>query len=389
VDFRLPPDVLALKEEVCAFLRRELPPDYRGPVTLGDQEDWPRFRAFQRRFGERGWLSLMWPKEYGGAGLTALHHAVFLEEVAYHRAPGFDFSGVQYLAPALLHWGTEEQKRTFLPPIARGEVVWAQGYSEPEAGSDLAGLRTTAVEEGDFFVINGSKIWTSLGHRADWMFVLARTNPDAPKHRGISFLLVDMKTPGITVRPIVNLAGVHHFNQVFFDNVRVPKENLVGEKDRGWYVAMTVLSYERSGINYPAEARRALDDLTAWLRAQGRTGPAGDPRHRHRLAECYIEVHTARLLAYRVAWLQSRGEVPVKEASISKLFGSEVLMRTAGACLEALGPYGQLEPGDPRAPLRGDLERLWLCARSNLIGAGTSEVQRTILAHRGLGLPRG
>jgi len=384
MDFRLGPDEERFRQEVRDFLRRELPSDWDG----FDDEDagWEFTLQMRKKLAQKGWLTLHWPREYGGMGASPLLQLVFNEEMSYHGAPGRDIFGTRMLAGALMVWGTEEQKRTFLPPIARGEVQWCQGYSEPEAGSDLASLKTTAVEEGDFFVVNGSKIWTSFAHRADWIFLLARTNPYAPKHRGISFLLVDMKTPGITVRPIINMAGDHHFNQVFFDRVRVPKENLVGEKDRGWYVAMTVLSFERSAVGYSAGARRKLERLAGFLKE---TGGGGDPRIRHRFADLWIEAETARLLAYRVAWLQAKGEVPSTEASISKLFGSEMSQRVSRFGLEAMGPYAQLVKGSKWARLHGAFQRTWLYSFAMTIGAGTSEVQRSIIAVRGLGLPRG
>ncbi|GBD11136.1 Putative acyl-CoA dehydrogenase FadE17 [bacterium HR23] len=293
------------------------------------------------------------------------------------------------LGPTLMIWGSEEQKREFLPPIARGEVNWCQGYSEPGSGSDLASLQTRAVADGDDFIINGSKIWTSRAHRADWMFLLARTNPDAPKHRGITFFLVDMRTPGISIRPIVNMAGVHHFNQVFFDNVRVPKRQVVGEVDRGWYVAVTLLDFERSGVEYPTQARRYTEELARYAREADGGKLAKDPRWRARLAEMYLEAQVGRMLAYRVAYLQSQKQVPNKEASISKVFGTELLQRVAQTGMEMLGLYGLLDKGAPKAPLAGIISRLWLCARCTAIGAGTSEIQRNIIALRGLGLPRG
>jgi alkylation response protein AidB-like acyl-CoA dehydrogenase len=281
MEYRFSPEEEAFRHEVRAFLRRELPPGYIGPATLGDEEDAALHRRMQRLLAQRGWLTIGWPREYGGQGASPILQTIFTEEVAYHRSPGVDTAGVKMLGPTLMLWGSEEQKRAFLPPIARGEVNWCQGYSEPGSGSDLASLQTRAVADGDDFVITGSKIWTSRAHRADWMFLLARTNPEAPKHRGITFFLVDMRTPGITIRPIINMAGVHHFNQVFFDNVRVPKKQVVGEVDRGWYVAVTLLDFERSGVEYPAQARRYVEELAHYAREAhgGRMAatPAGAP----------------------------------------------------------------------------------------------------------------
>ena len=204
---------------------------------------------------------MAWPREYGGQDASNVKSAIFAEEMTYHEAPGKDNWGIGMLAPAVMQHGTPEQKRKYLPPIASGEVTWCQGFSEPESGSDLASLRTRAVRDGNDYLITGQKIWSSEAHRSDWMFLLARTDPDAPKHRGITYFLVDLKTPGITIRPIINMVGDHHFNEEYFDNVRVPSENIIGEVDRGWYVAMTTLNSERDGTMYTAKARKPLDLL--------------------------------------------------------------------------------------------------------------------------------
>jgi alkylation response protein AidB-like acyl-CoA dehydrogenase len=295
------------------------------------------------------------------------------------------------LGPTLMIYGSEEQKRTHLPPISRGEVQWCQGYSEPESGSDLASLSTRAVRDGDDYVINGSKIWTTMAHRADWIFMLARTDPDAPKHRGISFILVDMKSPGIQVRPIINMTDGHEFNQVIFDNVRVPRRNLVGEENRGWYVAVTLLDFERSGIEYSAMARRLLDDVWGYTGEVKYNGQplVQVPWVRQLLADRYIECEVARLMAYNVAYMQGQGLVPNKEASMSKVFGSETLKRVTAASMEVLGIYGVLGRDEKWAPLKGRVPEHWMISFSHTIAGGTSEVQRNIIAGRGLGLPRG
>jgi len=295
------------------------------------------------------------------------------------------------MGATLMMHGSEEQKSLHLPPVARGEVQWCQGYSEPETGSDLASLNTRAVRDGDEFVINGSKIWTSMAHRGDWIMLLARTDTDAPKHRGISFFLVDMKTPGIQVRPIVNMAGRHDFNQVIFDNVRVPARNLVGEENRGWYVAVTLLDFERSGIDYSANGRRLLDDTWRYAADTKRNGQvlAQVPWVRNQMADRYIECEVARLIAYNVAYMQGEGLVPNKEASMSKVFGSETVQRVTKTCMEVLGMYGFLNRRDKWAPLQGRIQENWMMSFSGTIAAGTSEIQRNVIANRGLGLPRG
>ena len=367
-----------------SFLRAELRDRPSGGI-----EGWRFYRGFIKKLAERGWLTLAWPKEWGGQGASHMMQLVYNEEIAYHDAPAIDL-GTDRVGPTIMLYGTEEQKQRFLPPIVRAEVVWCQGFSEPGAGSDLASLQTRAVEDGDAFVINGTKIWTSLAQLADWMILLARTDPNAPKHKGISYFLVDMKTPGITVRPLVDMLGRQTFNQVFFDNVRVPRDCLLGELNRGWYIATTTLDFERSGIQRVMGGYRTYEQLVAYARETRRDGRPilAQPAVRHRLAELKIEFEVGRLLAYRVAWLQSQGQVPNYEASVSKLYGSELTQRLANVGVHLLGLGGQLAPGSPWAPLQGRIESLYLNAGSLTIAAGTGEVQRNIIAQRGLGLPR-
>ena len=269
--------------------------------------------------------------------------------------------------------------------------MWCQGFSEPSAGSDLASLQTSAVAEGDYFVVNGQKIWTSLAHRADWCILLARTDPEAPKHKGISYFLLDMRTPGVDVRPLVDMTGRHTFNELFFDNVRVPRDCLVGEMNRGWYIAAATLDFERSGINRVVTGIRVYDELLGYAAETLVDGRRllDDMRVRHKLAELAIEFQAGRLLAYRVASMQARGQIPNAEASMSKLYGSELQQRLAGAGMEVLGLGGQLEPGSRWAPLEGRVEAFYLFAAALTIAAGTSEIMRGIIAGRGLGLPRG
>jgi hypothetical protein len=391
MDFSFSPEEEAFRQEIREFAKRELPPDWEGGGRWPEEWDWDFTLKMRKKLAEKGWLVMHWPKEYGGQAASPLRQLIFNEEMAYNRIPGRDIFGARMMGPTVMLFGTEEQKKTFLPPVARGEVQWCQGYSEPEAGSDLASLSTRAVEDGDDYIINGSKIWTTLAHRADWIMILARTDPDAPKHRGISFFLVDMKSPGISVQPIYNMAGYHDFNQVFLDNVRVPKRNMVGEKNKGWYVAVTLLDFERSGIDYAAVSRRLLKELVEYAKEQKGDGRPlyDDPRVRNMLAERAIECEVARLLAYEVAWMQSKGLVPNKEASMSKAFGSETQQRVAATGMQLLGLYSQLARDSKWAPLRGRVQEIWMVSFSTTIAAGTSEVQRNIIALRGLGLPRG
>ena len=391
MDFQFSADDDAFRRELQGFLGQELPPSWVGGGIWPEEEDWEFTLQMRRKLAQRGWLTMQWPEEYGGQGASPVRSAIFNEEMTYHRAPGREIFGVRMLAPTLMLFGTEEQKKAFLLPVSRGEVQWCQGYSEPGSGSDLASLQTRAVPDGDDYVVNGSKIWTSMAHRADWMMLLARTEPDAPKHRGISFLLIDMRSPGISMQPIHNMTGDHDFNQVFFDNVRVPRKNLVGEENRGWYVGMTLLDFERSGIDFPATCRRLLGELADRVRKNGENGGrvSTDPRVRNVLADRYIETEASRLLAYNVAWMQGQGHVPNREASMSKVFGSETLHRVTSTGLEVLGLYGQLRPGDKWAPLMGQVPEHWMYTFAFMVAAGSSEIQRNIIASRGLGLPRG
>jgi alkylation response protein AidB-like acyl-CoA dehydrogenase len=292
--------------------------------------------------------------------------------------------------PTIMVHGTEEQKQRFLPPILSGEQSWCQGFSEPEAGSDLANLQTRAVRDGDDFVINGQKIWTSMAQHAHWMNILARTDPDAPKHKGISYFLVDMKSPGISVRPLVNMVGAADFNEVFFENVRVPKENLLGEENRGWYLATTTLDFERSNIASTTNLVLMVSDLVDWVRAHA-SAPECTIGHRaslrYELADRTVEAQIARLMSYRVISMQNAGLIPNKESSVAKLYSSELEQRVAQTAMRALGSYGLLLNGE--APLRGSIARMYLYAVALTIGGGTSEIQRNIVAMRGLGMPRG
>ena len=381
----------AFRRELTEFVRQERVPEWDDADRGSDEASWTATKQMRQKLADRGWLTMHWPEEYGGQKASPVRSTIFNDEMTYHRAPGRDNFGVRMMGATLMMHGSEEQKSLHLPPVARGEVQWCQGYSEPETGSDLASLDTRAVRDGDEFVINGSKIWTSMGHRGDWIMLLARTDTDAPKHRGISFFLVDMKTPGIQVRPIIDMASRHNFNQVIFDNVRVPARNLVGEENRGWYVAVTLLDFERSGIDYSSNGRRLLDDTWRYATDTKRDGQvlAQVPWVRNLMADRYIECEVARLIAYNVAYMQGEGLVPNKEASMSKVFGSETVQRVTKTCMEVLGMYGFLNRRDKWAPLEGRIQENWMMSFSGTIAAGTSEIQRNVIASRGLGLPRG
>ncbi len=394
MDFRFTPDEEMFRHEVRSFIQAELPAGWEerfaesGRPGAADDDLWTFSRQFTARLAERKWLAMAWPREYGGLDATHMQQLIYNEEMAYHATPGGGGMGVAWVGPAIMLYGTREQQDRFLPRITAGDDVWCTLYSEPGAGSDLAALQTRATRDGDDFVISGQKIWTSGAHRSNWGWLAARTDPDAPKHKGISTFVVPMDTPGVTVRPLINLAGHHGFNEVFFDNVRVPKDYLVGELNRGWYHVAVALDFERSGIANYANGRRLLEQLSTVV-AENPELLRNNPSVRLRLADRAVELAVGTSIAYRIPWMQSRGKIPNYEASMSKLFGSELTQRIAATGIEVLGQYGQLKPGSPAARLQGRLADAYETAVSATIAAGTSEIQRGIIAGRGLGLPRG
>ncbi|MGE0229296.1 MAG: acyl-CoA dehydrogenase family protein [Dehalococcoidia bacterium] len=396
------PEQAAFREEVRSFIEERLPAAYRSHEHGAGMLSWYRHRKSENgalrgaaqewasALSERGWVAPHWPKEYGGAGLTSWEQFIFNEEMAKGRAPMIGGSGVVMLGPTLIVHGSEEQKRKYLPRILSGEVAWAQGYSEPGAGSDLASLQTRAVRDGDEYVINGQKIWTSSAHFADALFALVRTDPDAPKHRGISFVLIeDIKTPGLTVRPLIDAAWGHEVNETFFEDVRIPGENVVGEVNRGWYVGMTLLDFERSGISDAVGQRREFRELLAAARGDARSSLGRSPALRGRLTDRAIAIEVAYNFSLRVASIQAAGMVPNYEASVAKMFSSEQGQELHRVGVRTFGLFGQVWPGDGAAPLGGAHIEGYIRSIPSTIGGGSSEVQRNIIATRGLGLPRG
>jgi alkylation response protein AidB-like acyl-CoA dehydrogenase len=338
-----------------------------------------------------GWVGLSWPKEYGGRGASFMQQVIYDEEYFRARAPILPCaSGLGLLGPTLIHWGTEEQKRRHLPRILSADEIWCQGYSEPGAGSDLASLRTRAIDKGDHFVVNGQKVWTSGAHFADWCFLLVRTDPDAPKHHGISYLLVDMKTPGVTVRPLVLLNGHRHFNEVFFEDVVVPKENLVGPLNEGWKVTTTTLMFERGGAGGRDHAAQIARLLELAKQFPNRQEPAWRESHiRQQLAQLAIDTKALQVTRLRGLTRRLRGEPPGPEGSILKLFGSELAGRIADFSSTLLGPYATLETATETVPDAPRWAHRVLGARQYTIAGGTSEIQRNIIGERVLGLPKG
>ena len=393
MDFRFTDEQEEFRREIRSFLVGRLGADWTGidPDAYFTDENWPLIRGLTGELARKGWLTLGWPEEYGGQGRSHIDQMVYNEETAHFRAPTRDaMIGVELVGPTLMLYGTDEQKARFLPEIADGSAVYCQGFSEAGSGSDLASLQLRAVEDGDDYVLNGTKIWTSGAHRSNRCYLMARTDPDARKHRGISVFIVDMDTPGIEVRPIVNMYGLEYFNQIFFEGVRVPKSRMVGNRNEGWYVAATSLDFERSGIAQFAWNRRSLEEFAqlAMERGIGGRRPGEGPVIRRRMAELWTANEAGRMVAYKVGWMQSRKLVPNTEASVSKLMGSEIAQGVADLGMKIAGSYGLLDRFSHRALLDGRPAREWMDSVSFTIRAGTSEIQRNIIATRGLGLPR-
>jgi alkylation response protein AidB-like acyl-CoA dehydrogenase len=391
VDFRFTDEQETFRGEVQSFINEHAPD---GRVGGGDEESnddaHEQVLDFQKAMAKRRWLTLAWPKEIGGLEASHWQQMVLNEEMAYQGAPSSQNMGTMWVGPALMLVGSDDQKATHLSRIADAEddSWWCTLYSEPGAGSDLASLQTRATQDGDEFVINGQKIWTSGAHRADWGWLAARTDPDAPKHRGISMFLMDMKSPGVSVRPLVNMAEDHSFNEVYFEDVRIPAMNLVGDRDRGWYHLAVALDFERSSIAGFSGSRRLVEQHLAYAKAHP-DELARTPQVRTQIGERITEIEVGTNLAYRIVHLQSGGIIANYEASAAKLFSSELSQRIAATGMSMLGLHGGLDVAQPNAKLDGAVGKSYLQNVSATIGGGTSEVQRNIIATRGLGLPRG
>jgi acyl-CoA dehydrogenase len=385
-------DIDSFRADARAWLAENCPPEKRGRMAEDDHcfggRNWvfknDAQRVWLQRMAARGWTAPQWPKEYGGGGLSGAEAAVLREEMERIEAhPPLTSLGIWMLGPALLRFGTEEQKRRHLPPIVRGEIWWAQGYSEPNAGSDLASLQTKAELIGDEFVVNGAKIWTSYGHKADCIFALVRTEPDKPKHDGIGFLLIDMTTPGVKASPLRLISGNDHFSQVFFDDVHVPAENLVGTRGRGWDVAKYLMLFERQmiGAIRMGETVR-LSDFA--LKHLGKDGLAAEPLLRARIAEFDLEMAAFETLLERYGEEAASGASPGAKSSMLKYFATELSVKRHELMLSVLGTAG-LDLDGPEAKIATD----WLGSLANRIGGGTSEIQLNIVAKRVLELPGG
>ena len=406
MDWSDSPEQATFRNEVAQFIQARLPERYqldgddggeglRGGWQADRKSDDDEARgsavAWADALAEKGWVAPHWPTEYGGAGLSVIEQFIYNQEMAKAAAPPVGGMGVSLLGPTMIVHGSDEQKAEHLPRILSGEVAWAQGYSEPSAGSDLASLQTRAVRDGDDYVLNGQKIWTSGAQFADWLFALVRTEPDAPKHRGISFVVMDINTPGITVRPIEDMGWNHPFNETFFEDVRVPAVNIVGEENRGWYVGMTLLDFERSGISGAISYERNMGELIDYAQGDGKSKVRSDfAALRQEIAERHLEIGVLFNFAFRIVSMQNSGMVPNYEASVNKMFGSEIHQRLARTGTKVFGLYSNIwEENSEHSPMKASFTRDYVGSVPHTIFSGSSEIQRNVIATRGLGLPRG
>ena len=398
MDFGFTQEELDLRQEIEAFCKESLPsgwdewvvywPGSYGTMPQVESEFQEITNRFNRLLGEKGWLSLGWPKEHGGQG-SAMKAAIAGDVLSYYRVPAGSI-GAGIVGPTLILVGSEELKKEFLPPIGAGEIGFWLAYSEPNAGSDLVSLKTTGVDDGDDFIVNGQKIWSTGAHVSEYGWAIVKTDMDAPAHKSATLMIIPNDTPGVTINPIINICGNHSFNEVFFDDVRVPKKYVVGEVNKGFYYVMLALQFERMMIGAGA-FRRVLDELVQFAKETERGGRplAENPRVRKELAALAVEVEIFLSFFWKAAWMQDRGEVPELEASALKLVFTELSVKMANTAVDLLGPYGLLDKGSKWAPFGGRVGMGYLDSISGPIGAGTSEIQKTILATRGLGLPRG
>ncbi len=393
MDLNLTTEEKQFRDELRTWLEANVPKDWGEWREKPIEESFPYLRSWQRKLYEGGWAAVSWPKEYGGRSASLMLQTIFWEEMARVEAPPMANSlGLGLIGPTIITYGTDDQKKRYIPKILSAEEIWCQGFSEPNAGSDLASLQTEARLDGDHYVVNGQKVWTSYGWVGDWCELVVRTDSNVPKHKGLTVLLIDMKSPGVEVRPLRQMTGESEFGEIFFRDVRVPKENVLGKLNDGWNVAMSTLMHERGsfGARLHLIFRRNIGRLIELARTLQRNGHAAaqDPLIRQKLAQCYAEIEIMRLNQMRAFSRITATGVPGPEGSIQKIFWSELNQRVQQIAQELLGPYGQLQAGDPLAPDKGIWSYGYLRARGNTIEAGTSEVQRNIIGHFVLGLPR-
>jgi alkylation response protein AidB-like acyl-CoA dehydrogenase len=378
------------RREVRDFLDEQLTPDVLEKI-LEERDQYyegrPHAREFSRKLGAKGWLVPQWPKEYGGLGSSPAHRRIIIEELSSRGASAGGGIATSIVGPVIMLHGTEEQKREFLPKIARGDIEMSLGYSEPNAGTDLASLEMRAVPDGDDYVINGQKIYSTGAHEATHHWLAARTSADAPRHRGISLFVVDLASPGVNIRPLLTMAG-ERTNEVFYDDVRVPRKNRIGEENQGWGYIREALGFERIALSGMVNVRRIVDELIQYVKKTEHGGKplAEDPIVRQSLAQLAIESNIRRLFGHRTSWLMSKGIVPDVAAAIAKVWGNELDQRVANAGMQILGLYSQLEPDSKWA--RGSVEHLYRFAVHLTYGGGSHELMRSLIATRGMNLPR-
>jgi len=395
MDFKFSAEDEAFRHEFKSWLENNVPRDWRDDSELADPEtktEFERRRAWHRKLYDAGWMCIHWPKEYGGRGATLIQQFIYHQELDRAKAPPtVNFQGIARVGPTLMQWGTKEQKERYIPRIPSAEEIWCQGLSEPNHGSDLAAVETRAIDQGDHFVVNGSKVWTSNAHHADFSTLLCRTDPSLPKHKGLSYLLVDMKSPGVTVRPLLQITGEHGFNQVFYEDVHVPKTNLVGQKNQGWMVAMTNMMFERTIHGGRTDMMVEVRQLAELARKVARNGrPASNDAYvRQKIAEFACQADGLKYTSLRQLTRQLRGLPPGPEGSILKLGTTELNLRIQMFAMELLGPYSQFEYQATGAIDRGKWSHRMLAARRGTIAAGTNEIQHNIIGERVLGLPKG
>lgn len=383
----------AFRDAVRTWVRANLPEDWKVSNARNDRDTRDRIdQQWDRLLFKQGWAMISWPRTYGGMDATLAQQLIFYEEMAAADAPKGLWQGKGLVGPTILKHGTQEQKERFIPPILRGDVIWCQGWSEPNAGSDLPNLKTRAVLEGDHLVINGQKIWSTWAHIADWCFVLVRTAATHPGHKGLTYVLVDMKSVGVTVRPIRQITKDRDYGEIFFDNVRVPLSNVIGEINQGWYVAMTTLADERTSAYFdlPIRHLRILERLAELARVTRHNGKpvAQDPLIRQKLAQCRIEINNFRYAVLRTISSKMRNEEPGAQSWVLKVYWTEVMQRLYSVALDIEGPYGQIMKGSSAAIDYGCWPYHYLWMRSETIAGGTSEINRNTLAERVLGMPR-
>jgi alkylation response protein AidB-like acyl-CoA dehydrogenase len=393
MDLNLTTEELQFRDELRAWLTTNLPKDWNEWREKPVEVSFPYLRAWQRKLQEGGWAAVSWPKEYGGRSASLMQQAIFWEEMARVEAPPMANSlALGLIGPTIIAYGTEEQKKRFIPKILSAEEIWCQGFSEPNAGSDLAGLQTEARLDGDEYIVNGQKVWTSYGWVGDWCEMVVRTDPSVPKHKGLTVLLVNMKSAGVDVRPLRQMTGESEFSEIFFRDVRVPAANVLGKVNDGWNVAISTLAHERGayGARLHLLFKRNMDRLIELSHSVQRNGSpaAKDPLIRQKLAQCYAEIEIMRLNQLRAFSRMAATGVPGPEGSILKIFWSELNQRVQQIAQELLGPYGQLLGADRHSIDHGIWSYGYLRTRGNTIEAGTSEVQRNIIGHFVLGLPR-